>query len=458
MKLNEKVANTQQNLQATMKNDPLPTIGILGLGYVGLTLSTVLADIGFPVVGIDRDELLISDLNKGKPHFHEKGLEQMLADLAQKVEPPQYQVGLPDACADIYIVTVGTPIQRPSLEPNLDHVRSAVLEVAKVLRPNNLVILRSTVPVGTTRKVVLPVLEQASGLLAGVDFDLAFCPERTIEGKALHELRDLPQVIGGFNIQSTNRAQALFGRVTSTVIELDSIEAAEMLKIMDNTYRDMMFAYTNQIALVCHAIDLDMEPIVRAANLGYNRNNIPIPSPGVGGACLSKDPYILSSVCRHAGIDPTLFIKGRSINESMPIHVVERVYEAMNILDNKTSGGTFLVLGFAFKGKPETSDMRDSPSLDVVRELHRRGAKVLGHDPLVSDEDIEGLNVEVINLNDGFDKADAVIVMTDHPTYAKLDINEFTKAKIRPIVLMDGWSLYRSQSSDFSSNVIYMSI
>ena len=140
-----------------MKDESLPTIGILGLGYVGLTLSTVLADIGFPVVGIDRDESLISDLKQGKPHFHEKGLEQLLKAVAEQTHPPQYQVGLPAPCADIYIITVGTPIERPSLDPDLGHVRNATLEVARVLRRGNLVVLRSTVPVGTTRNVVLPV-------------------------------------------------------------------------------------------------------------------------------------------------------------------------------------------------------------------------------------------------------------------------------------------------------------
>ncbi|MDC0308924.1 nucleotide sugar dehydrogenase [bacterium] len=435
-----------------------PTVGILGLGYVGLTLSTILADIGFRVVGIDRDAPLIADLKQGKPHFHEKGLEQMLEAVAQRPNPPQYQVGLPESCADIYIVTVGTPIQRPSLEPNLDHVRSAIREVASVLRRGNFVILRSTVPVGTTRDVVLPVLEQTSSLKVGVDFDLAFCPERTVEGKALRELRELPQIIGGYNDASAKRARDLFQKVTSTVIDLGSIEAAEMLKIMDNTYRDMMFAYANQIALVCNALHLDMVPIVRAANQGYNRNNIPIPSPGVGGACLSKDPYILANVCRKAGIDPTLFVKGREVNEFMPIHTVSCVYEAMSKLGNGVSGGTVLVLGFAFKGKPDTSDMRDSPTLDLVQELRRRGARVLGHDPLVPSDEIEALGVELVSLEEGFAAADAAIVMIDHPLYADLDVAAMAGGRSQPIVVMDSWHLYDAKELNIQPNIIYLNI
>lgn len=436
----------------------LPTVGILGLGYVGLTLSTVLADIGFPVVGIDRDSELIADLKKGKPHFHEKGLEKMLASVDKRPRPPQYQVGLPQPCADIYVVTVGTPIKRPSLEPNLDHVRSAAREVAGSLRRGNLVILRSTVPVGTTRNVVLPVLEQTSGLKVGVDFDLAFCPERTIEGKALRELRELPQVIGGYNEASAKRAHDLFDRVTSTIIDLGSIEAAEMLKIMDNTYRDMMFAYANQLALVCNAVGLDMVPIVRAANQGYNRNNIPVPSPGVGGTCLSKDPYILASVCRQVGIDPSLIIKGRAVNEFMPIYTVSRVYEAIGKLGGGISGGTVLVLGFAFKGKPETSDMRDSPTLDLVRELLRRGARVLGHDPLVPGDEIEALGVEPVSLDEGFAAADAAIVMIDHPLYADLDVAALVDGRSRPIIVMDGWYLYCAMELHNHPNIVYLSV
>jgi UDP-N-acetyl-D-mannosaminuronic acid dehydrogenase len=435
-----------------------PSVCILGLGYVGLTLSSVLADVGCWVTGVDRDHALIEGVKAGKAPFFEKGLEELLARLSSGAKPPRYATSLPEPCADVYIITVGTPIMRPSLEPNLDYVRAATTEVAKVLRRGNLVILRSTVPVGTTRKVVLPVLEAFSGLEVGKDFGLAFCPERTIEGRALRELRELPQIIGGFDESSARAAQFLFQRSTATVIDLGSIEAAEMLKILDNTYRDMAFAYANQMALVCEAVGLEMGPIVRASNQGYNRNSIPVPSPGVGGACLSKDPYILASVCRQVGIDPTLFIRGRQINEYMPIHVVERVCDALAGAGKKVAGSTVFVLGFAFKGKPETSDMRDSPTLDLVRTLHRRGIDVTGHDPLVAKGEIQALGVEVLSLEEGFSSAQAVIVMIDHPLYAGLDIKTFTRLSAKPLVLMDGWHLYANKNLDDDDGLIYLTI
>ncbi|OGI11765.1 MAG: hypothetical protein A2Y40_01120 [Candidatus Margulisbacteria bacterium GWF2_35_9] len=431
---------------------------ILGLGYVGLTLATIFADVGIKVTGIDRDEILINNLNVGKPPFFEKGLVEMLSANAHLPFPPTYLVGLKEPCATIYIITVGTPIMRPSLEPNLDYVRNATKEVAAVLRAGDLVILRSTVPIGVTRNVVLPALESISGLVAGKGFDLAFCPERTIEGKALTELRELPQIVGGYNKSSTERAANLFRNTTQTVIDVGSIEASEMLKILDNTYRDLMFAYSNQMALLCANLGLDMTPIVRAANQGYNRNRIPVPSPGVGGACLSKDPYILASVCRQAGIDPELFILGRQINEFMPLHAVQKVEVELEKLGKPLKDSTILVLGFAFKGQPETSDMRDSPTIDLVNYLKQKGSRVIAHDPLVSREEIKALGVEVTTIENGFAHADAVIIMLNHTVYQDLDMHYLIEKAKKPLVLMDGWHLYSKTDMDRLSGLVYRSI
>jgi UDP-N-acetyl-D-mannosaminuronic acid dehydrogenase len=428
---------------------------VLGLGYVGLTLATVLSDVGYRVTGVDRDAKLIAGVNAGKPHFHEKGLEEMMKANSRLPQPPVYQTGLPSPCATVYVITVGTPILRPSLKPNLDYVRSATGEVAKVLRKGNLVILRSTVPVGTTRKVALPMLESTSGLKAGVDFDLAFCPERTVEGKALRELRELPQIVGGINEASRERAARLFRRSTQTIIDVGELESAEMLKIMDNTYRDVMFAYANQMALLCEGLGLDLVPLVRAANQGYNRNRIPVPSPGVGGACLSKDPYILASVCESAGVDPSLFLLGRRINESLPVHAVDRVAAALAAKGRSLQDAHVFVLGFAFKGKPETSDMRDSPTLDLVRVLRERGARVRGHDPLVPVAEIQALGVQVCELAEGFRGADAVVLMLNHTIYEEMDVSTLLEHANRPVVVIDGWHIFNPDDLAQLDGVIY---
>lgn len=433
-------------------------IGVLGLGYVGLTLSTIMSEIGFEVIGIDKDYQLINDLKKQKPHFHEKGLQQMLILLAKRNNPPIYQVGLKESIADVYIITVGTPILRPSLEPNLNYVASAANEVAKVLKKGDMVILRSTVPVGTTREIVLPILEEKNNLKVGKDFDLAFCPERTIEGKALKELRQLPQIIGGYNSKSSLRAQNLFQKITNTTIALESIESSEMLKIMDNTYRDIMFAYSNQIAIVCKNYNLNMVPIVDAANHGYNRNNIPIPSPGVGGACLSKDPYILANVCKKSDIDPSFFLKGRLINEYMPIHTSNLVINSLKKLNKKIKECTFFILGFAFKGKPETSDMRDSPSIDMVKELKKYSLNILGHDPLVENTEIESLGVSISNIENGFKNADAAIIMINHEIYGDIDISRLISKRKTPLVFMDSWNQYEKGLLPSQDKLIHINI
>lgn len=445
------------------KNRPIgpgadDSICVLGLGYVGLTLGTVLSDVGYRVTGVDRDAKLIAGVQAGKPHFHEKGLEEMMKAITKLPHPPVYQTGLPKSCATVYVITVGTPILRPSLEPNLEYVRSATAEVARVLRKGDLVILRSTVPVGTTRKVALPMIEQASGLKAGVDFDLAFCPERTVEGKALRELRELPQIVGGLNEASRERAARLFRRSTQTIIDVGSLESAEMLKIMDNTYRDVMFAYANQMALLCEGLGLDLTPLVRAANQGYNRNSIPVPSPGVGGACLSKDPYILASVCKDAGVDASLFLLGRKINECMPVHTVDRVAHELAGAGKQIAGAEVLVLGFAFKGKPETSDMRDSPTLDLVRVLKERGANVRGHDPLVPASEISALGVRVCELAEGFRGADAVIVMLNHSTYEEMDVAGLLETTRKPLVVIDGWHIFNPDDLAELAGVTYRCI
>ena len=434
------------------------SICVLGLGYVGLTLATVLSDVGYRVTGVDRDAMLIAGVKACKPHFHEKGLEEMMKAVTKLPRPPVYQTSLPESCATVYVITVGTPILRPSLQPNRDYLRSATAEGAKVLRKGDLVILRSTVPVGTTRNVALPMLEQASGLRAGVDFDLAFCPERTVEGKALRELRELPQIVGGLNEASRERAARVFRRSTQTIIDVGALESAEMVKILDNTYRDVMFSYANQMALLCEALGLDAVPLVRAANQGYNRNSIPVPSPGVGGACLSKDPYILASVCEAANVDPSLFLLGRRINESMPVHAVDRVAHELEAAGKKLAGAEVLVLGFAFKGKPETSDMRDSPTLDLLRVLHERGAKVRGHDPLVPAEEIAALGVRVCGIEEGFRGADAVIVMLNHPAYEEMDIARLLEGARKPAVVIDGWHIFNSDDLAGIAGVSYRCI
>ena len=246
------------------------TVCVLGLGYVGLTLATVLSDVGFNIYGVDKNEQVIDSLRIGKSHFYEKGLEELLSKLLISTNPPKFDCKIENQIASIYIITVGTPIIKSSSEPNLDYVINASVDIGNILKKGDLVILRSTVPVGTTRNIVLPILEKISGLKINKDFDLAFCPERTVEGKALTELKELPQIIGGFNEKSIQRASDFFNKFTNEVINVGELESAEMIKILNNTFRDIIFAYSNQMALLCQELNLNMVKLTKAETMDIN--------------------------------------------------------------------------------------------------------------------------------------------------------------------------------------------
>jgi len=434
------------------------TICVLGLGYVGLTLSVVLSEVGFNIIGVDKNRQVIDSLKKGKSHFYEIGLEELLSKLLIDKNPPVFDYKINNQNASIYIITVGTPIIKSKNEPNLDYVINASVDIGSVLKKGDLVILRSTVPVGTTRKIVLPILEKTSGLKINADFDLAFCPERTIEGKALSELKELPQIIGGYSDRSINRASDFFNKFTCETLNVGNLESAEMIKILNNTFRDLIFAYSNQMALLCQEMNLDMVKLTKAANYGYKRDIIPLPSPGVGGACLSKDPYILASVCDTNNIDSSLFLLGRKINEGMCQNIISRLEKELNFHSKKLEGAKILILGFAFKGRPATSDIRDSSTIDLVKILLSKKAILHGHDPLVNESEIISLGVNYTTLDAGFNNADAAIIMTNHVEYEKIDINILLKKMNKPSVLIDGWQLFNSEIVYQHSGIKYMSI
>lgn len=428
------------------------TVGVTGLGFVGLTLAVSLADVGFQVYGIDLDEQTVEAIRTGRPHFHERGLEPLLRYQLQK-ERFLVRTELPDH-VDIHIVAVGTPIGADG-RPRLDHVRSATESIAKTLKRGDLVLLRSTVPVGTTRDFVGPLLEAGSGLRCGVDFDLAFAPERTVEGNALKELRNLPQIVGGVNTRSREAAARFFAKLAPNIIRVDSLEAAEMVKLVNNSFRDLSFAFANELALICDRWNLDAVRVIEAANTGYPRNPVPLPSPGVGGFCLTKDPLIYAWAGREKGYTPRLPVDGRAINEQIVERVGEKILAFFARVGRPTEGAKVLVMGFAFKGLPETSDMRHSTTLDLLPTLRDAGMDLYGYDPVVPDEEIERLGIRPVEPEDGFRDAVAVVVMNNHPSYVALDLFELLSAMDRPALFFDGWHLFDRDEVEQFEGITY---
>ncbi len=432
-------------------------IMVVGMGYVGLTLALVLSENGFSVRGYDIDKSLIGQLQRKEAPFFEKGLQNFLdTHVGHNLRLTD---SLDNANADIYVVTVGTPIIKESKAPNVDHIRRAVAGIGRCLKQNDLVILRSTVPLGCTRNVVLPLLEKESGLVAGTDFYLAFCPERTAEGRALEELVKLPQIVGGLETHSTELALRLFNENTHTVIDVGSLEASEMCKLMDNTFRDTVFAYANQMSVLCEAVGLNFPDLVDKVNLGYERNRIPYPSPGVGGPCLSKDPYILMSCFQQYGLQSPLIQAARVVNEAAPDIIHDRIENLLSSVGKTLTDAKLFFIGFAFKGHPQTSDTRDSTSLWVVERFKRAGVRNLwGFDPLVNETEIKSFGVKPCSIEDGFRDADVVFMLNNHSSYAHLRLHELLGTMNQPGVFFDGWHIFRPSDIRAQPGIMYAGI
>ncbi|HOW28606.1 MAG TPA: nucleotide sugar dehydrogenase [Elusimicrobiota bacterium] len=416
---------------------------VIGMGYVGLPMALTLADVGFKVYGLEINTTVLDTLRAKKPHFYEEGLEMAL----HKNMGKNFQLvsKLTDEVCDIYIISVGTPIDKSTLRPNLGSVEGASQLIASRIKRGDMVMLRSTVPAGTTRDVVRTIIEKKTGFEAGKDFYLVFAPERTIEGHALKELRELPQIIGGINSESISMASKFFNEYTHSIIDVGSLESAEISKIMDNTYRDVVFAYANQMALICEKYNVDMNQLVRYVNSGYKRNKIPVPSPGVGGACLSKDPYILMEVGRKVGIEMDVIAASRRANESMSLHVKAKLERLLKESGKSLKGSKIFIIGFAFKGEPETSDIRESPTLDFVKLLQGSGAHLFGYDPIAFKSEIEPHGVRFVGLQEGFKDADAVLMMNNHRSYVNINVLQLLETTRKPAVFIDGWHIFEPE-------------
>lgn len=287
---------------------------ILGLGFVGVTLATVMADAGFHVIGVEIRDEIIEQLSSGNPYFFEPGLSPQLK---KQIENGSLQISkqIPKDCkATVYIITVGTPLNEKK-EINLESIKNICNEIALHLKDGDLIIVRSTVKLGTTRSIINPILEKT-----GKQYEIAFCPERTVEGQALVELRSNPQIIGANQLSTSTRASQLFQWITPTVLRVSDWETAEMMKLIDNAKRDVHFAFANEVARMCDVAGLSTDEVLRLGRFGYVRGDIANPGP-VGGPCLSKDSHILVQSMQELGMTPKMIAAGRQIHEEQPNQV-----------------------------------------------------------------------------------------------------------------------------------------
>jgi len=433
------------------QNGTVNRVAILGLGYVGLTLAVSLANRGHQVTGIDIDENIISSLNNGNSHIFEPGLSDMLkANLKRK--SIEFVENFESEAHQIYIVAVGTPLGSDS-KPNLAPLYDSLYAISKVLKKGNQLMLRSTVPVGVTRDVVIPFLEKETSLIAGSDFHISFAPERTIEGGAMHELKTLPQVVGGYSAICTKLSVDFWATLTPTVVRVESIEAAEMVKLANNTFRDLSFAFSNELALLSDKYNVNAFELINAANEGYPRNKIPSPSPGVGGYCLTKDPILFSSDTKGLRDDAVLGISSRIVNEKAalyPIRLIEKYVDRKGINLSQIS---VLIIGIAFKGLPETTDVRSSVAIDIFNELNGKVKKVYGWDSVVNSYDINILGMEVVkNLKTTINKVEVVLIMNNNPNNVSSDIYIDSK---KGRLIFDGWNQLNKVEVEKTPGLVY---
>jgi UDP-N-acetyl-D-mannosaminuronic acid dehydrogenase len=432
---------------------------IIGLGYVGLTLAVAMADAGFRVTGVERSPDVLRHLREGRPHFSEVGLG---AKLKRQIEKGRLVVRerIDEAVrAPVYIVTVGTPLDEQKCT-KLGMIRDVAAGLSRILEPGDLVVLRSTVRVGVTRDVVRPILDRA-----GVLYNLAFCPERTLEGKALEELRTLPQVIGGVDEASALRAARLFHFLTPTVVRVTSAETAELAKLVNNTHRDLVFAFANEVAAMADTLGVSVIEVVNACGLGYPRGQIPMPGP-VGGPCLEKDPYILAESVGAGNGAPLLALHGRMLNEALPERVVDSVAQlrarregaAMARGEAMNPVRRIAVLGLAFKGRPETSDLRGTLAVPLIEALRRRFAEahVVGFDAVVPGPEVDALGIEAVpTLEAAFAGTDLVVIQNNHPAFATMDLDTLADRLAPDAVIYDMWNQQEAMRLALRQDVAY---
>ncbi len=373
-----------------------PVIAVLGLGYVGLPTASMLATRGYEVYGLDIDERIVAELSKGRTSIREPELDTLVQ---AAVRSGNLRCGTKPEPADVFIIAVPTPI-RADRTADLDAVAAAARTVASVIKRGDLVILESTVPAGTTKGMLRQVLE-TSGLRADHDFQLAHCPERVLPGNLLVELVTNDRIIGGLDEASSQAAAAIYRSfVTGELVTTDAT-TAELVKLMENTYRDVNIALANEFALIAEQVGVDVWEAITLAGR-HPRVRFLRPGPGVGGHCIAVDPWFVVQTAPEVS---RLIATAREVNDGMPAHVVDLVRRSLGSLDDKR----ILVLGRTYKA--DVTDLRGSPSAHVIELLEKAGADVRTHDAMVAPTpDVEELARDV----------DAIVLMVDHTAYRSL--------------------------------------
>jgi len=412
-------------------------VAVIGLGYVGVPVATALADAGHKVVGIDILPKKVELLNRGKNPIggKERDLDEMIK---RNVEKKRLRASLDyGECrtARTVIVSVETPINDKTKDPNYRPMKAALRSLGANLREKTLVSIESTLAPGTMKKIVKPILERKSGLKVGRDFYLVHAPERVTAGKLIHNLSTLDRVIGANDSGSTKAACRLYSMITKGKLHPTNWVTSEIVKAVENTYWDAQIGFANEVAIVCEDLGADAFEVRKLVNTCPSRNML-LPGAGVGGPCIPKDPWLLVSSTSQAKL--SIILAAREVNEFMPERLAQLAEEGLREAGRRIKGAKVAVLGFSYR--EETEDTRNTPAIKVVRELRRKGAEVVIHDPYAPSQ--RGYHV-IRDLNKAVRNSDALVIVTGHKAYHKMDLSKIGR-KMRRRVIIDGRNVYPS--------------
>jgi UDP-N-acetyl-D-glucosamine dehydrogenase len=386
-------------------------VGIVGLGYVGLPLAVEFAHAGFSVTGIDLSEQKTRSVNTGQSY---------IGDIATPALAKLVEAGKLRATTDFSVISeldtinicVPTPL-RKTKDPDMSYIVSACEEIAKYIHPGTLIILESTTYPGTTEELVLPMLT-ASGLKVGEDFFVCFSPERVDPGNPKYQTKNIPKVVGGITAACTEVGRLFYAQALETVVPVSSTQVAEMVKLLENTFRMINIGLVNEMAMMCDRIGINVWEVIDAAAtkpFGF----MPFyPGPGLGGHCIPIDPFYLSWKTKQAGIEARFIELAGYINGQMPHFVVDKVQNALNDAGKPVKGSHIHIMGVAYKR--DIDDMRESPALDIAMLLQKRGGKITYSDPHVPQLRLDGLNLDA-QPETAAATADCVVIITDHTAF-----------------------------------------
>ena len=393
-------------------------VAVIGLGYVGLPLAIQATSSNLKVYGYDIDENKISNYNLGKSIIEDISDKELKASLEKGLflsSDPKYL-----SESETIVISVPTPLT--DYQPDLSYVKAAAETIAKNITKNQIIILESTTYPGTTVEVLIPVIEEISNLKAGVDFFVGYSPERIDPGNDTWNFKNTPKVISGINDESLSKIENFYEQIIDSVVRVSGTKEAEMVKLLENTYRHVNIALINELAILCNMLEIDIWEVVNAAKtkpFGFESFR---PGPGVGGHCIPVDPNYLSFKTRQIG-KPVRFVElAQEINNSMPSYVVSRLLEKMNLLEKPFKNSKILILGVAYK--KDIGDVRESPAIGIIENLFERGVNVKYYDPFVDSLLVNTNYVEKEDSFDNINKYDLVLVHTAHTDFENFDFSK----------------------------------